>query len=91
MEKERKAILSKYKKNVGKIIEKYEKYEDDDLEVFNIFSFTEEPTFCIDSISFIRNSSHKASAGNSTLVLFTDIHKMLCTPCDFEDICRILR
>lgn len=90
MESEKKAIISKYRRNINKIIKKYENYEDDYLEVIDIFTYEDQPTFCIDSISFIKNSAQKPAVDNSPLILFHDIHKMLCTECDFEDIYRIL-
>jgi len=55
MEEERKVIKEKYARNVNRIIEKYQDCSDDSLEVLGIFSGEEEPTFHIDSISFIRN------------------------------------
>lgn len=91
MESQRKAIVDKYEKNIGKIIKKYEKYEDDYLEVMDILNFDEFPSFCIDSISFIKNNPQKSTIENSSLVLFQDIHKMLCTECSFEDIYWILK
>lgn len=91
MENEKKAIVAKYRKNIERIIEKYKDNEDDSLEVIDILGMDSEPTFCIDSISFIKNRSMKTTATeNFSLILFQDIYRMLCSECDFEDIYRIL-
>lgn len=90
MEKERKQIVKKYAQNLDKIIKKYENLEDDDLQTFNLFGSEEYPTFNVDSISFIKNTPHKSTISSSSLLLFQDIYKMLCSECSFEDIYLIL-
>lgn len=91
MDEEREAIIEKYKRNVDNLIRKYQNYEEDSIDVIDVFNYCEQPTIYIDSISFIKSSRSSLQSNNSTLLFFEDVYRMLCTECVFEDIYRFLR
>ena len=86
----RKAIGKKYQRGIDELITKYINQFDDELDVIDILKSEEEETFLIDEISFIKSTKATDKIVNSKIFIFNDVYKMLCTDCDFEDICSLL-
>lgn len=90
MEHDRAAIIKKYKQSLESLIDKYKDYVEDEGEAIDVFVSEEQSEEEAGFISFMRSSKPEAP-GSTRFVSFRDVYTILCTDCDFEDICRLLQ
>ncbi|KAI5149969.1 hypothetical protein ENBRE01_2231 [Enteropsectra breve] len=82
-------VIQKYKDNIKRIIEKYEKIDDTHDDIVDIMNYEEPTDSFLAEVSFIKKGIERDSASLGC-ASFMEIYESLFNIMDFEDIARCM-